>query len=502
MLSAQEGWAAGNRFVHYNGLEWQVSPPISGTVNAIDMVSSSDGWAVGTEGRIWHYTGGVWQTVPSPTDYWLYDIDMVDANDGWAVGAKSGGSFLNPDPPTGIILHYDGTAWNVVARTPSYPLYAVSMANRYTGRIVGEWGTMLRLDLSGTGTVNGAVRDEAGKPLAGIAVYGYRNTGTWSEAGAAVTNEQGAYQLTLPIGEYRFHFRSPTAAYRSEYYNDRANFADADSLTVGDGAQVRNIDAVMAAPPPPAINVSGPAATSVDPVTGQVTAMVSRTGTSQVTFQRTVTCSGGTAPTNVVLDVGGKTFAMTPRGSVFSTTLTIPGDLPNSIGPFNLIVRYQCGASQQAPPVGTLMLYDPSGVIADANGKPLAGSIVSLHRVPDAQPDQGDQRRDCRTIDTRPGGLGGDWSGVPAADPNAGVFVNPRIDSEALLISPDTNPQVTGTNGRFGWDVATGCWYVTVVAKGYETVISPLVGVPPAVTDLDLELKLSEQKIYLPTLRK
>ncbi|MCB0005767.1 MAG: hypothetical protein KDE04_04915, partial [Anaerolineales bacterium] len=40
----------------------------------------------------------------------------------------------------------------------------------------------------------------------------------------------------------------------------------------------------------------------------------------------------------------------------------------------------------------------------------------------------------------------------------------------------------------YGWDVATGCWFVVVEAPGYATLTSPVVGVPPEVVDLNLSL--------------
>ncbi|HZY41677.1 MAG TPA: hypothetical protein VFF59_06725 [Anaerolineae bacterium] len=71
-------------------------------------------------------------------------------------------------------------------------------------------------------------------------------------------------------------------------------------------------------------------------------------------------------------------------------------------------------------------------------------------------------------------------------------------------ISPDVNPQITGADGRYGWNVVTGCWYVVVDALGYASKISPLVGVPPEVTDLDLELTALNlpNKRYLPLVLK
>jgi hypothetical protein len=63
-----------------------------------------------------------------------------------------------------------------------------------------------------------------------------------------------------------------------------------------------------------------------------------------------------------------------------------------------------------------------------------------------------------------------------------------KIDSQSEKIDPHNNPQFTDGTGHYGWDVAGGCWYVVVEKEGYEDLTSPVVGVPPAVTDLDLEL--------------
>lgn len=47
----------------------------------------------------------------------------------------------------------------------------------------------------------------------------------------------------------------------------------------------------------------------------------------------------------------------------------------------------------------------------------------------------------------------------------------------------------------------TRCWYVSVKAEGYRTEISPMVGVPPEVTDLDIQLQPEDAAIYLPVLQ-
>jgi len=70
-------------------------------------------------------------------------------------------------------------------------------------------------------------------------------------------------------------------------------------------------------------------------------------------------------------------------------------------------------------------------------------------------------------------------------------------------ISPTINPQATDANGKYGWDVIKGCWYVVVQAEGYETRLSPVVGVPPKVTDLDLALTPTlVTRVYLPLVTK
>ena len=72
-----------------------------------------------------------------------------------------------------------------------------------------------------------------------------------------------------------------------------------------------------------------------------------------------------------------------------------------------------------------------------------------------------------------------------------------RSDFCCRHAEPAVNPQYTDADGRYGWDVAEGCYYVVVLADGYAERVSPIVGVPPAVTDLDLELT-PQPKRYLP----
>src|SRR5690606_19137040 len=102
------------------------------------------------------------------------------------------------------------------------------------------------------------------------------------------------------------------------------------------------------------------------------------------------------------------------------------------------------------------------------------------HHVPGWTPGDADAAdQSCETVDTR---VDDEWS--QPAPIGEGV----PISAASPTISPNINPQVTNAQGRYGWDVAEGCWFVTVTAEGYQPLTSPVVGVPPAVTDLDLAL--------------
>lgn len=68
-------------------------------LNDVDMVSSSDGWAVGMDGHISHYDGSSWTEHTSPTEFSLTSISMYSASAGWAVGSN------------GTVLYFDGSSW-------------------------------------------------------------------------------------------------------------------------------------------------------------------------------------------------------------------------------------------------------------------------------------------------------------------------------------------------------------------------------------------------------
>jgi hypothetical protein len=68
--------------------------------------------------------------------------------------------------------------------------------------------------------------------------------------------------------------------------------------------------------------------------------------------------------------------------------------------------------------------------------------------------------------------------------PTTGNFIVSPSGSQI----PSTNPLTTGTDGNFSWMTVPGTYKVIAEAIGYITGESHTVTVPPAVTDLDIEL--------------
>lgn len=97
---------------------------------------------------------------------------------------------------------------------------------------------------------------------------------------------------------------------------------------------------------------------------------------------------------------------------------------------------------------------DPAGYIYDIQtGERIAGASVWLQR---------------------PDGTGG-WENVPTGE-------------SIPVAQPDINPQVTGEDGMYQWDVIEGSYRVHVEAPGYEPANSIVVSVPPPVFDLHVGL--------------
>ncbi|WP_292604442.1 carboxypeptidase regulatory-like domain-containing protein [Nocardioides sp. REDSEA-S30_B4] len=228
---------------------------------------------------------------------------------------------------------------------------------------------------------------------------------------------------------------------------------------------------------------------TTDPVTGQVSVSMPFSQPSDLTLVVGASCpepAEGAAPApTVTILYNGASFpaAETPEGSG-KYSATIPAGSMGSGGVLSSEVSCP-GATTVVATLGSITLYDPSGIVSDAEtGEPVVGADVYLHKVPGWSPwsDPGVEQPDgtCETNETKD-------AGAPWSQP-APTELGQLVNAASPEISPNVNPFVTNNVGYYGWDVAEGCWYVTVEAPGYIPLTSPVVGVPSEVTDLDLQL--------------
>jgi hypothetical protein len=125
VLSSSNVWAVGTTggdysarpaIWHWDGIAWEaVTQPAvgaGGQLSGIAAASPTDIWAVGdfdSKILIEHFDGTAWSEVPIPDAYGnLQDVAVAAPNDVWAVGIASRGSF---------VVHWNGLVWTIVPVT-------------------------------------------------------------------------------------------------------------------------------------------------------------------------------------------------------------------------------------------------------------------------------------------------------------------------------------------------------------------------------------------------
>ncbi len=116
--SSTDGWAAAENltttfFTHYDGSNWSTGQSISGRVLAMQMLTTTEGWAVGHDAgqhpAAFHYSNGSW-SVTTLTDTTYNDptgISFDSASDGWVIGMIP----ISNNSPA-LIYHYSGGSWS------------------------------------------------------------------------------------------------------------------------------------------------------------------------------------------------------------------------------------------------------------------------------------------------------------------------------------------------------------------------------------------------------
>jgi len=372
---------------------------------------------------------------------------------------------------------YD-TGW-CIPTEGDVPAWLSTIPNLYgTGLICGQ-------DL---GSLSGAVTLTDTTSISDVQVNLYRSRsqwGAWQHLTTTHTTAAGTYQFTdLGQGlgiDYRVQFVDSTHQLAPQYYDAKPTIATADVITITPGVPRAGIDAVLALPQPPAAGVdteSGSVAYNPDG-TAQIT--MPRPNPSDITVTRAVTCTTG-APSAVTLTLStGPQYAMANVSSNLYRATIPAADLT---GNATLNVIAVCSDGTSTTTVGYVTLYDPSGIVSDKQtGQPVEGATVTLYQVPSWLPKTGPD-------DDRPNTCESNLSKAPDAP-----WSQPASTELGIIANADVTPttpklpyQHTTVAGYYGWDVSEGCWYVTIEAEDYWPLTSPVVGVPPEVTDLDLAL--------------
>jgi hypothetical protein len=297
----------------------------------------------------------------------------------------------------------------------------------------------LRFDVADgpTGTLAGQVVDQGEVPVDGARIEACRSD-VVASCRLTVTQNGGFGFARLPVGTYQVRAFPPTGS----------NAAVASgSVTIAED-ETATIELVLTIPqgPPEGITVG------TGSVGGGLPTLV-------VGRPEPITVAGcETAPTFQVLS-GGEVVPIEVDGqTVTEATMTADGAggwsaefTVNIVGLIEIVVDRDeaCGG-----PASFNAYIDPSGVVVDRTGAPREGAIVTL---------------------TRSTSPGGPFTVVPDGD---------------SIMSPSnrTNPDTTGADGRFAWDVIAGYYVVTASLPGCGTASTDVLPVPPPQLDLVIEL--------------
>ena len=297
-----------------------------------------------------------------------------------------------------------------------------------------------------SGTLSGVIHEPAsagGGPAVGAPVDICASSSP--DCFSTMTNGSGAYSFTnLLEDDYSVFAEAPASG--PEFAPAFAGSVAVDG--VGSFTQDLTLGEPLAGPPP---------GTTISPTIATSPGGVPTVFWDDDLSLATMGCATGTA--SYTVDVGGTTVrsgSMTesPTGSG-NYVATVPALVPiEGIGKVTMSIT-GCAS----PSTVSFDIYiDPSGVVKNAStGAPIAGATVTLLR----------------------------------SDSASGPFT--QVPNGSAIMSPGnrTNPDTTNGAGHFGWDVVAGFYKVQATATGCNTVESPVLTIPPAVTDLELDLTCS-----------
>ena len=189
----------------------------------------------------------------------------------------------------------------------------------------------------------------------------------------------------------------------------------------------------------------------------------------------------GTAPDGTPLAIRGQstTISYKPPSATTNVTITITASNPPVLGPDAMTDVNGDGLQWEYTfTIPTVWKFGDVPVVEiDDNGSPLDDFGFVLI-------DPSGDIFDIDTLDLIEGAT------VRLLIKNTATNEFDEMDptTHAGMFSPEVNPQVTGEDGRYAWDVVAGDYKVIVSKPGCSTEESIVVTIPPPVTDLDVGL--------------
>ena len=185
------------------------TPDRAATLFGVWGASANDVWAVGgvpssNTGVIWHYDGTAWRAVDAPEGLGaretFFKVWGTAANDVWIVGTNS------------VTLHWDGARWSNVA-VPSSARGALFTVHSRGAERIAVGGTVSGTLLEGTGMTWRQVTLPDAPKLNGVWIPERGNPVAVGAQGAVYTRSGGVWRETArrPLTELEFHavWRSP-----------------------------------------------------------------------------------------------------------------------------------------------------------------------------------------------------------------------------------------------------------------------------------------------------
>jgi photosystem II stability/assembly factor-like uncharacterized protein len=181
MVDPDFGYAAGNtHLVRYEGEQWIAT--LEGKFTDVDMLGASAGVAVGEEGLMMRYDGGIWEPMEKPTEEEVdfLSVDFLTPDNGWVSGIIMEKGEIAP-----VVYRMKDGEWEAqeipgaltvvdFAMRSTIDGWAVGLDEYGNGMIwqydFGEWVPALELEAQATPTPaeTGEESDEPPTPMIGL----------------------------------------------------------------------------------------------------------------------------------------------------------------------------------------------------------------------------------------------------------------------------------------------------------------------------------------------